>query len=125
MLEDDNSSNSSSTASTEDEETFREQYPTGWLAIAEHGSVAKIIDALLDLPVYREFNKKELAGIASVSRQSVSNHIDLLVGIGIVTEVEDTNPQRYRFNQESKVSEAVFQLEAAMNSAASPEHAES
>lgn len=100
-------------------EPFRDEYPSGWRALTKNDSVTRIIDALLDLPPRREFNKSELADEADVSRQSVGRHINLLVGLGIVEEVENTSPQRYRFNPKSPVSEAIIKLEGAMNSVAS------
>jgi len=95
----------------------REDHPTGWLVLTKHESAAKIVDALLDLPAYREFNQSELADMADVSRQSVSRHLDLLLGIDVIEPVENTRPQRYRFNPESDVSEAIIRLDAAMNAA--------
>lgn len=99
--------------------SVREEHPTGWLTLTKNKSAAKIVDALLDISPRREFNQKELAQQADVSRQSVANHIDLLVGIGVLDEVPNTTPQRFRFNPESEVSEAIIQLEGAMNAAAS------
>lgn len=106
-----------------DEETkksdagVRDEYPTGWLVLTRNESVAYIVDALLDLSPMREFNQSELARMAEVSRQSVNRHLDLLIGIGIIEPVDDTKPQRYRFNPESPVSEALIQLDGAMNQA--------
>lgn len=73
------------------------------------------VDALLDSQPNREFNQSELARAADVSRQSVGNHIDLLVGVGILEEVDGTNPTRYRFDEQSEVSEAIIELGGAMN----------
>lgn len=94
---------------------FRDQYPSGWLALTKNESVSRMIDALLDLPPYREFNQSELADMAGVSRQSVGRHIDLLVGLGIVEPVDGTN--RYRFDPESPVSEALIGLDGAVSAA--------
>lgn len=99
------------------DEQAREMYPTGWLTLAKNESAAKIIDALLDLPPTREFNQTELAEQADVSRQSVKNHLDLLVGVNVLEEVEGTRPQRYRFNADSDVGEAIIRLDGAMNAA--------
>lgn len=96
-------------------ESARESYPTGWLVLTKNESAAKIVDALLDLPSTREFNQSELAKQADVSRQSVKNHLDLLLGIDVIEEVEGTHPQRYRFNPESDVSKAIIRLDGAMN----------
>ncbi len=95
----------------------RESYPTGWLVLTKNESAAKIIDALLDLPPTREFNQTELAEQADVSRQSVKNHLDLLLGLDVLEPVDGTRPQRYRFNAESEVSEAIIRLDGAVNSA--------
>ncbi|MFB6140911.1 MAG: winged helix-turn-helix domain-containing protein [Halosimplex sp.] len=100
--------------------SLREEYPSGWLVLTKRESAAKIVDALLDLPPHREFNQSELADHADVSRQSVSRHLDLLLGIEVIEEVENTRPQRYRFDPTSDVSEAIIQLDSAMN-AAGPE----
>lgn len=90
---------------------------TGWELIARNRSVVAMITALLDLPPHREFNKTELADFADVSRKSVHTHLPLLYDIGVVTEVPNTNPTRYRFNVENEVSKAVINLEGAVNNA--------
>jgi DNA-binding transcriptional ArsR family regulator len=100
-----------------DDDSVREQYPSGWLALTKHGSVVRVVDALLDLPPHREFNQSELAEHADVSRQSVSRHLDLLLAAEVIEAVEDTRPQRYRFDPESDVSRAIIQLDGAMNGA--------
>lgn len=96
----------------------REEHPTGWLVLTRYESIPYIIDALLDLPPRREFNQSELAEMADVSRQSVNRHLDLLLEIAIIEPVEGTSPQRYRFNAENEVSQALIQLDGAMNAAA-------
>ena len=100
---------------TNEDVPAREQYPTGWLVLAKNESAAKIIDALLDLPHRREFNQTELAKMANVSRQSVANHRELLLSVGVIEEVQNTS--RYRFNPESEVSKAIIQLDGSMNAA--------
>ena len=94
---------------------FREEYPSGWIALTKNESVPYVVDALLNLPPRREFNQSELAELAGVSRQSVSRHLDLLLQTEIVEPVEGTSPQRYRFDEASAVSEALIQLDGAMN----------
>jgi len=107
-----------------DDEQFREAYPSGWLVLTKHQSAAKIVDALLDLPPTREFNQSELADLAGVSRQSVNNHLDLLLGVEVIQEVEHSSPQRYQFDPTSDVSQAIIQLDGAMNAAGpGPENA--
>lgn len=104
----------------ESEDNFRDKHPSGWLVLAKNDSVARMIDALLDLPPHREFNQSDLA---DVSRQSVNNHLDLLYGVGIIEEVEHTSPQRYRFNPNNPVSEVLINLDGAMNAAGPDPHA--
>lgn len=93
----------------------RSEHPSGWLALTRNDSVPYVVDALLDLPAGREFNQTELAEFAGVSRQSVSRHLELLLAAGIIEPVEDTSPQRYRFDEESEVSRAIVRLDGAMN----------
>lgn len=92
-------------------------HPTGWEVVARNGSVVSLIDALLSMPAHREFNKTELAEFAGVSRKSVHNHFDLLQQLGLVTEVDNTSPQRYRFHADSDVAEALIRLDGAVNNA--------
>lgn len=99
----------------DEQRAFRADYPSGWLALTRNESVPSIIDALLDLPTRREFNQTELAGLAGVSRQSVSRHLDLLLTAEVIEPVESSSPQRYRFNPASDVSRALVQLDGAMN----------
>lgn len=90
---------------------------TGWELIAKQDSVVDIVDALLDTPAKREFNKSELAEFSDVSRKSVHTHINLLLDLGIITEVPDTIPTRYRFDPENAVSQALMRLDSAINAA--------
>lgn len=89
---------------------------TGWSVVARNSSVVDIVDALMDMPPHREFNKSELAEFADVSRKSVHNHIGLLLALEVVTEVPETSPQRYRFNPEGDVARALVRLDGAVNS---------
>lgn len=97
----------------------RGKYPSGWLAIGRHESIVQMLDAILDLPPHRGFTQTELAEMAGVSRQSVSRHLGFLLDIEVIKPLEDTSPQRFRFNPESNVSEALIQLDGAMNQAGS------
>lgn len=96
---------------------LREAYPSGLVALMRKESIAYILDALLDAPPHREFNQSELAREAGVSRQTVNRHLELLVGLGVMDEVPDTSPTRYRFNPDSDVSTALIKLERAVNTA--------
>lgn len=55
--------------------------------------------------------------MAGVSRQSVRRHLNLLRTSEIIKPVEETSPQRYRFNPESDVSQAIMRVDGAMNGA--------
>ena len=100
-----------------DKKVLRGENPSGWLVLTKNESVPYIVDALLDAPPHREFNQTELAEHAGVSRQSVSRYLGLLIDVGIVEPVGGTSRQRYRFNPESNVSEALIRLDGAMNAA--------
>lgn len=91
--------------------------PSGWLYLTRHEGVQLMIDALLDAGERREFNKQELSDFAGVSRPTVQTHIDRLVDLRVVAPVENTRPQRYRFDPESRVSRSIIEVEAAVNDA--------
>ncbi|MFB6177642.1 MAG: winged helix-turn-helix domain-containing protein [Halobaculum sp.] len=86
---------------------------TGWETLAGKPGVVRIVDALLDLPPGDQFNKRELADIADVSRNTVGEHADLLVDAGVIEEVEYAN-SRYRANTDSDVFELLYELDAAV-----------
>jgi DNA-binding transcriptional ArsR family regulator len=87
---------------------------TGWRVVADTPTVVELIDALLSLPPHREFNKSELAEMADVSRRSVHTHLDTLRQLGVLEEVENSSPQRFRFDRESEVAEALATLDAVV-----------
>ncbi|MFB6095302.1 MAG: hypothetical protein ABEJ71_02480 [Halodesulfurarchaeum sp.] len=91
--------------------------PSGFLYLTQHEAIPILLDAILDLPPGREFNKTEFARHAGVTRQTVGNYMDLLLEADIVTEVPNTAPQRYRV-AESEVVEELFELNSALNAAA-------
>jgi len=96
---------------------LRREQPSGWMRLARNETIPKVVDALLDSRPGREFNKSELARQAGVSRQSVTNHIDELVDLGVVAEVPSTSPQRYRLRQESPVAGKLRELNSTVNAA--------
>lgn len=104
-----------STHEPDDVKRTRLEHPSGWLLLTRHESVQLMLDALLSYPPYREFNKTELAEQAGVSRQSVGNHLDLLLRLEILEPVNGTTPQRYRFNEESAVSQGIIDLNGRIN----------
>ena len=104
-------------AETRDTKEARLEHPSGFLYLTRHESVPILIDALLDLPPGREFNKTELAEHAGVTRQTVGTYIDLLLEVELVEPVPNTSPQRYRV-AESEVVKELFELNSALNAAA-------
>lgn len=111
---------SESTASHKSDEIdtkkARLNHPSGFLYLTQHESVPIIIDALLDLPPGREFNKTELANHAGVTRQTVGTYVDLLVELTVIEPVANTSPRRYRV-AESEVVRELFELNSALNTA--------
>ncbi|AWB27665.1 helix-turn-helix domain-containing protein [Halococcoides cellulosivorans] len=103
-------------ASDQDVKQARLDHPSGLLHLTQHESVPILLDAILDLPPGREFNKSEFADHAGVTRQTVGTYIDLLLDVDIVEEVPQTTPQRYRVT-ESDVVEALYELNSAINAA--------
>jgi hypothetical protein len=73
------------------------------------------VDALLDIPPNREFNKTELAEHAGVTRQTVGNDADPLHEVEFIEEVPTTSPRRYRVADSDVVRER-FELNSALNS---------
>lgn len=105
-----------STNTTDGRETkdARLAHPSGFLYLTQHESVPILIDALLDLPPGREFNKTELADHAGVTRQTVSNYIEVLLDVEILEVVPNTSPQRYRVANSDVVAE-LFEFNSALN----------
>lgn len=99
-----------------DTKEARLEHPSGFLYLTRHESVPIIIDALLDLPPGREFNKTELAAHAGVTRQTVGSYTDLLLEVDIIEAVPNTSPKRYQL-AESEVVQALFALNSALNQA--------
>jgi Fic family protein len=103
-------------AAEKDTKEARLENPTGVLHLFQHESVPILLDAVLTLPPGREFNKTEFADHAGVTRQTVSNYIDLLLETDVVEEVPSTSPRRYRVAK-SPVVEELFELNSALNTA--------
>lgn len=103
-------------SSAEDTKQARLDQPSGLLYVLQHDAVPILLDAVLDLPPGREFNKTEFASHAGVTRQTVSNYIDLLQTVAVVERVPETTPQRYRVT-ESPVVQELYELNSAINAA--------
>lgn len=100
-----------------DTKEARLQHPSGWLYLTQHESIPILVDALLDLPPGREFNKTEFANHAGVTRQTVGNYIDLLQELELIEPVPNTSPQRYQVAQ-SEVVEELYAFNSALNTVA-------
>jgi len=94
---------------------LRKEHPSGWLYLTQHDAIPILVDALLDLPPNREFNKTELAEHAGVTRQTVGNYTDLLCEVELIEEVPNTSPRRYRV-ADSDVVRELFELNSTLNS---------
>lgn len=97
-----------------DTKQLRLDHPSGWLALTRHDAVPILVDALLDLPPGREFNKTEFAEHAGVTRQTVGNYVGHLQTFELIEPVPNTSPQRYRV-AESTVVEEIRSLNNALN----------
>lgn len=95
----------------------RLNHPSGLLYLTQHDSVPILLDALLDLPPGREFNKTEFAEHAGVTRQTVGNYTDLLLELHLIEAVPNTSPTRYRVANSTVVTE-LFELNSALNTVA-------
>ncbi len=99
---------------------LRKEHPSGRFYLTQHDAIPILVDALLDLPPNREFNKTELAEHAGVTRQTVDNYTDLLAEVELIEEVPNTSPRRYRV-ADSNVVRELFELNSALNSVAARE----
>lgn len=97
-----------------DTKEARLRHPSGLLYLMGNEGVPILLDALLDLPPGREFNKTEFAEHVGVTRQTVANYVGLLQEVEIVEPVPNTSPLRYRL-AEGAVVEELFELNSAIN----------
>jgi len=113
---------SSSKASTDraEKKELRKEHPSGWFYLTQHEAVPILVDALLDLPTNREFNKSEFADHAGVTRQTVGNYTDLLREVELIEEVSNTSPQRYRVANSNVVQE-LLEFNSALNNVGTEE----
>ena len=107
---------SRSEASTDraEKKALRKEHPSGWFYLTQHDAVPILVDALLDLPTNREFNKSEFADHAGVTRQTVGNYTELLQEVELIEEVPNTSPQRYRVADSAVVRE-LHKFNSALN----------
>jgi len=103
-----------------EKKALRKEHPSGWFYLTQHEAVPILVDALLDLPTNREFNKSEFADHAGVTRQTVGNYTDLLQEVELIEEVPNTAPQRYRVADSAVVRE-LHELNSALNNVGADE----
>ncbi|MFB6132656.1 MAG: hypothetical protein ABEJ44_04550 [Halanaeroarchaeum sp.] len=101
-------------AGERDVKETRLEHPSGLLYLFQHDAIPILIDALLDLPPGREFNKSEFARHSGMTRQTVANYVDLLIEVDVLEAVPNTSPQRYRLADSTVVQELVS-LNGALN----------
>jgi len=94
---------------------LRKESPSAWMAVVGNQTIPLVIDALLDAPPGKEFNKTELAEYAGTTSQSIQNHIGDLLEFQIVEAVPNTQPTRYRLDTDSPVIKELFQLTAQLD----------
>lgn len=99
--------------------TVRDEYPSGLRVLMQNESVGYMIDALMDMPG-TTFSKSRLAENAGVSRQSVHTHITLLVNLGIVKEVDNSDPVEYTLNDGDEIIRLLHHLEEVINRRLNP-----
>jgi len=97
----------------------RDEYPSGLRVFMQNESVGYMIDALMDMPG-TQFSKSLLAEKAGVSRQSVHTHMTLLVNLGIVNEVVESEPVEYTLNDDDEIIRLLHHLEAVINRRLNP-----
>jgi len=73
-----------------------------------------IVDALLGFPPDHEFTVTEFAEHAGIPRQTVGNHIDLLLEVELIEAVPNTSYRRFRVPDSNVVQELV-ELNSALN----------
>ncbi|WP_435102444.1 hypothetical protein [Halarchaeum sp. P4] len=100
----------------ETKKSLRFDHPSGILRLTQHDAVPVLLDAVLDLPPGREFNKSEFADHAGVTRQTVANYTDLFLEMEVFETVPNTTPQRYRV-ADSDVVRELYEFNSALNTA--------
>lgn len=94
-------------------ERNRQVESSGIIRLFDNQSMARLVDALLDCPPDREFNKTEFAEVAGVTRQTVGRYIDILLETEVIEQVPDST--RYRVT-EGPVMERLRELNKIVQS---------
>ena len=96
-------------------QSIRHGSASAWMEITGNQTIPVVVDALLDVPPAKEFNKTELADAAGTSAESIRTHIDTLLQFQIVEEIPETSPTRYRLDTDSPVVKRLLQLQGTLN----------
>jgi DNA-binding transcriptional ArsR family regulator len=89
---------------------FRKNFPSGWMEVSRYETLVLVIDALLESSPSREFTPEELGKESGSTAKSVENHLDKLVELGVVHELEDREPVRYSLNERSPITQKLYEL---------------
>lgn len=92
------------------EKDFRKEFPSGWMEVSRYETLVLVIDRLLETNPNREFSSQELADQSGSTKRSVENHINSLVSLGVIEELEDRDPIRYSLNEKSPITQKLFEL---------------
>lgn len=98
-----------------DVKKHRLEHPSGWMTLVRYETIRFLIDALLETPPDGKLNKSELSRRTGMSRNSISSHIELLVDLGVVSEVDDSGWAEYKLNDSGRVTTELFELNSAVN----------
>ncbi len=90
---------------------FRKTFPSGWMELTRVETLVLLVDVLLEAPPTREFTCDELADKAGLNRRSVEAHVDSLVELGLVEELDvDRETPRYTVNERSPIKRRLDDL---------------
>lgn len=96
-------------AQTTDEEAFADDTPL--VELLGDSARVRLLSVFVDEREY-DLNVSEVARQAGIARQTVYDHIDDLVELGVVENTRDTgNSKRYQFDPDSDVAELLRKLE--------------
>lgn len=98
-----------------DVKEHRFEDPSGWMRLVRYETTRFLVDALLEAPPGMAFNKSELSRRTGMSRNSIQDHVDLLVDLGVVEELDDSGWAEYRLNDAGRVTVELFELNSAVN----------
>lgn len=98
-----------------DVKRHRLENPSGWMRLVRYETVRYLIDALLESPPEMPLNKSELSRRTGISRNSIKKHIELLVNLGVVEEIDDSGWAEYKLNDDGRVTIELFELNSAVN----------